>query len=82
MEEDLPLTAKSKDKFMIQSVTITPEKKSLTLSEIVSTQFSSVSRRLLISRKLLGFPSLAGVTFLFVSSHSGRALTVKLTRKR
>lgn len=36
MEEEPPLAAKCKDKFMVQSVTITPERKTLPLSDIVS----------------------------------------------
>ena len=38
MEEEPPLAAKCKDKFMVQSITITPEKKNLPLSDIVSNQ--------------------------------------------
>lgn len=36
MEEEPPSAAKCKDKFMIQSVSITPEKKDTPLSDIVS----------------------------------------------
>lgn len=38
MEEEPPLGAKCKDKFMIQSITITPEKKALSLSDLVSNK--------------------------------------------
>jgi hypothetical protein len=37
MKEEPPLAAKCKDKFLIQSTTITPEKETLSLSDIVST---------------------------------------------
>ena len=37
MKEDLPLNAKCKDKFLIQSTIITPEKESLPLQDIVRT---------------------------------------------
>lgn len=36
MKEEPPLAAKCKDKFLIQSTTITPEKETLSLSDIVS----------------------------------------------
>jgi hypothetical protein len=37
MKEEPPLAAKCKDKFLIQSTTITPEKETLSLSDIVSS---------------------------------------------
>jgi hypothetical protein len=37
LKEDPPSAAKCKDKFLIQSTTITPEKEILSLAEIVST---------------------------------------------
>ena len=37
MKEEPPPPAKCKDKFLIQSTTITPEKETLTLSDIVSS---------------------------------------------
>ena len=37
MKEEPPLAAKCKDKFLIQSTTITPEKETLSLADIVST---------------------------------------------
>jgi hypothetical protein len=36
MKEEPPLAAKCKDKFLIQSTTITPEKETLSLNDIVS----------------------------------------------
>ena len=36
MKEEPPLAAKCKDKFLIQSTTITPEKETLSLADIVS----------------------------------------------
>ncbi len=35
MKEDLPINTKCKDKFLIQSTVITPEKESLPLQDIV-----------------------------------------------
>ena len=35
MKEDLPTNAKCKDKFLIQSTIITPEKESMSLQDIV-----------------------------------------------
>ena len=37
MKEEPPLAAKCKDKFLIQSTTITPEKETLSLADIVSS---------------------------------------------
>ena len=37
MKEEPPLAAKCKDKFLIQSTTITPEKETLSLNDIVSS---------------------------------------------
>ena len=37
MKEEPPLAAKCKDKFLIQSTTITPEKETLSLGDIVSS---------------------------------------------
>ena len=39
MKEEPPLGAKCKDKFLIQSTTITPEKETLSLADIVSSSF-------------------------------------------
>ena len=39
MKEEPPLAAKCKDKFLIQSTTITPEKETLSLSDIVSSSY-------------------------------------------
>ena len=36
MKEDLPTNAKCKDKFLIQSTTITPEKESMSLQDMAS----------------------------------------------
>ena len=35
MKEDLPINAKCKDKFLIQSTVISPEKESMTLQDMV-----------------------------------------------
>ena len=37
MKDEPPLAAKCKDKFLIQSTTITPEKETLSLADIVSS---------------------------------------------
>ena len=37
MKEEPPLAAKCKDKFLIQSTTITPEKETMALADIVSS---------------------------------------------
>lgn len=54
MREEPPLAAKCKDKFLIQTTTITPEKETLSLSDIVS--FGSL---LLLANCLLNFLALA-----------------------
>ena len=43
MKEEPPLALKCKDKFLIQSTTITPEKETLSLSDIVRTVFFQFS---------------------------------------
>ena len=56
MKEEPPLAAKCKDKFLIQSTTITPEKETLSLSDIVSSPPSPILFPLLTNRHL-NFPS-------------------------
>ena len=54
MKEEPPLAAKCKDKFLIQSTTITPEKETLSLSDIVSSRslFLAICHPLLTSASL------------------------------
>ena len=40
MKEEPPLAAKCKDKFLIQSTVITPEKETLSLQEIVRSLYN------------------------------------------
>ena len=57
MKEEPPLAAKCKDKFLIQSTTITPEKETLSLSDIVSSSSLPLLPRchlnFLVSRNVL-----------------------------
>lgn len=43
MKEEPPLNAKCKDKFLIQSTNITPDKEQLSLADIVSPPFPNYS---------------------------------------
>jgi vesicle-associated membrane protein-associated protein A len=56
MKEEPPLAAKCKDKFLIQSTTITPEKETLSLADIVSSSslplFASCHLNFLVSRNV------------------------------
>lgn len=63
MEEEPPLLAKCKDKFMVQSVALPPGKEALTQPDIVSSNSfrSSQPFTLLLTS---GSPSLARVTLL------------------
>ena len=42
MKEDLPINAKCKDKFLIQSTVITPEKEAMSLQDMVRLAGSSL----------------------------------------
>ena len=48
MKEDPPLNVKCKDKFLVQSTVITPEKESLALNELVRLLFLQGSKVFLI----------------------------------
>lgn len=63
MKEEPPLTAKCKDKFLIQSTIITPEKETLSLSDIVSSSPPFFAICHLVAD--VCSPSLTCVTFLF-----------------
>ena len=63
MKEEPPLAAKCKDKFLIQSTTITPEKETLSLSDLVSP--SSLFLAIRHPPADICFPSLTRATFLF-----------------
>jgi len=65
MKEEPPLSAKCKDKFLIQSTTITPEKETLTLNDIVSLRLSSFARKLSSVADISEFPLSSRATFLF-----------------
>lgn len=64
MKEEPPLAAKCKDKFLIQSTTITPEKETLSLTDIVSSKYSFVARRVSSVSDVWILTSSA-VTFMF-----------------
>lgn len=83
MKEEPPLAAKCKDKFLIQSTTITPEKETLSLADIVSSSsllflaichpVANIWTSLSVSRN---------VSVYVMTTYSGTLPMAPLTRKR
>lgn len=83
MKEEPPLAAKCKDKFLIQSTTITPEKETLSLADIVSSSslpFLAICHS--ISDIWISLPVSLNVSVYVMTTYSGTLPMVTLTHKR